>query len=90
MHRLFDVERRERRTATSKAIVLLRPGACLRCQAETTLVAYRQSALFWSHGYGATEQTTYRYCEACGWFGLMSTTEVAPDPDERAIARGAR
>lgn len=88
--RLFDAPRdRKIRTNFCTDIVLLDRASCLRCGAQLNALCYRQAALFWSHGYGATLETNFVECRECGWFFLTDATEVKPDRDEMANARGA-
>lgn len=86
--RLVDVERTvaEKWTGTT-AIVLVDRTHCLRCKGKLETDGFRQPALFWSHGYGATLETTFVRCTECSWFFMTDTTEVKPDDQERAIAR---
>ena len=86
--RLLDVERtvKPKWTGTS-AIVPVDRSRCLWCGSDLDTESYRQSALFWGLGCGATLQTTFTRCGSCGWFFKIDTTEVRPDDEERAIAR---
>lgn len=79
--RLFDVERKERWTG-SGALVPISAHRCPACGFVLDSCQVGQLSLFFHGGYGATEQTTRRYCHGCGW--SMVAAVGATNPRQRA------
>lgn len=85
---LFDTPKRTRyRGITAIVHVPRNVRRCRRCDLPAlTELHVRQSALFWSHGHGATQQTSVLWCPACGYVVKVEVSEIAPDISERAVA----
>lgn len=81
--RLFDVAHKHRWTG-SRALVPISPNRCPSCGFVTDTTAIGQLSLFLHGGYGATEETTRRYCHGCGW--SMVAAVNSRNPRQRGAA----
>ncbi len=74
---LFDAPRRERWKG-SRALVPLCKMTCPTCGGYLMQMTVGQAALFRDCGYGATLNSTTRWCPACGWQLLAEQSEGRP------------
>lgn len=81
--RLFDVASKKRWTG-SRALVPISPHVCPACGFVLDACAVGQLSLFFHGGYGATEETTRRYCHSCGW--SMVAAVDSRNPRRRSAA----
>ena len=75
--RLFGVAAKTRWKG-SKALVPISPHLCPACGFALDSCAVGQLSLFFHGGYGATEETTRRYCHGCGWSMVAAVNSTNP------------
>lgn len=85
---LFDAGPKERRTGTTKALVVQDTDRCPLCLSPLQRESFVEDALLRHGGYGASRETTTAYCSRlldrwCSWWMTVSVAEVRPP---RAVA----
>jgi predicted RNA-binding Zn-ribbon protein involved in translation (DUF1610 family) len=59
-------------------LVAFDPEVCPECGAALARITWLQPALLRHAGYGATEQSTRRWCPCCGWSLPIDLATVSP------------